>query len=690
VSPALYLELLQTRRSGWKTIAFAFAGTFLLRLLLPDLGALIALFAVIPQACAAMGIGTFSEELAKGQLRFLFALPVSRRAIWWVKLASGLLGALLVAAAAFAGLWLAQRLRPTEDVVGLAFLLDLLDLAPSRLLPMLAAYTFYGYAAGLFAVLFCRETKHAQLLNIPFAYAPLAFVALVVVPLLGKLPSPAGLAGAFALAAVAMLLGAQRLFVRRNPFDDRVRLWPIGVGATAVAAAVFVASSLVAGTLGHERRAPRPDRVLAFHAAPDGQAVVLIAGNLPGTSGHLLDTDGRVVADLGKDAIAIPGMPIWSPDGRRLLFSRVPTPTLVQAVRGSFTAAPPSAVMFDRLRGTLAEHPFPGGDKDQAPPVHLGWTTSGRPLLLATRYGKGSEPRHELHLLDPATGRFEALPAIAAEGPPKLVDGRLLVYELGGRKPEGEAPELTLFDVASRHQSRLALPAGTTDWAISSDGRRVAVATREVDETSVWLRLSLVEVATGAITPLLGPPDLPRSTLAEAARRDLGWVSVMPLRGTPWVRCDASAEGQPGRSWLLDLAAETVRPIAVDRRVAAGAGEDDGETDSGGLRVPSPDGRRLLAWQLADTEDADRPEDAIQETVVTIEELGAAGVRPVGTLRLAGFNPPAWLGNDRLLYVRPAPGGLGMPQGELWVLDIASGEERRFFNGERAPAAPAR
>lgn len=680
MSPALYLELLQTRRGGWKTVAFAFAATFVLRLLLPDLGTLISILAVIPQACAGIGIGTFSEELAKGQLRFLFALPMKRQTVWWIKLASGLAGAVLVVAAALAGLWLARLLRPSDDAAGLAFLLDLLDFPPARLLPMLAAYTFYAYSAALFSVLFCRETKHAQLLNIPFAYAPFAFVGFVVVPLLGTLPSPEVLAVAFALAGLVILLGAQRLFLRRNPFDERVALWPVGLAATALAAVVFAGSALVAGTRGAERRAPRPDRVLAFSAAPDGRAVLLMAGGVPSTSSYLLDADGRVVADLGKDAMVNPAGTTWSPDGRQLFLTRTPTPTLVEAARGTFKRSPPSAVLYDRTRGALAEHSLAGIGAGEVPPMHLGWT-AGRPLLLSIRYEGKGRPQHALFVMDPATGKVEGLPAIAGAGLPQLVGGRLVVYEVGAHQTEGVPPTLALLDVATRRQSRVTLPAGTEDWAMAADGRRALVATREVDDASASFRVSVLELATSATTPLLGPPEMPSATLAEVARRELGWVSLVPVRGTAWVRCDVRGDGPP-RSWLLDFAKEPVALVAIAAREGTEAG---GEDDSGplGPSTASPDGRRLLRLRLPGGQGA-----LSGSGVITIEELGPDGLREIGSHRIFGGSP-AWLGSDRILFLREASDRRAMGLNELWVLDVATGAQRRFFDGEMAPQAAA-
>jgi hypothetical protein len=377
--------------------------------------------------------------------------------------------------------------------------------------------------------------------------------------------------------------------------------------------------------------------------------------------------------------MAMPGSAMWSPDGRRLFFTRLPTPTLIQAARGTFEAPPPSAALFDRTTGLLAEHPLPGAGSGEAPPTHLGWTASGWPLLVAARFQQKGGPRYAVHLMDPATGSTEAMPAIAANSPPQLVDGRLLLYEVGAQQSEAEARVVAFLDLASRRESRVPLPAGNEDWAIAADGRRLVVATREVDETSAWLRVSLVDVATGATTPLLGPPELPLATLAEVARRELGWVTLTSLRGTPWVRCDAEVEGRPRRSWLLDLGEETVPAIAIDPRQSMDG--DDEAMGPGGPRAASPDGHRFLRWRLAGSQQAPN-----EESVVVVEELGPAGLREVSEHRFAGSSP-AWLGNDRILYLRQQSEGVGLGQGELWVLDLATGVQRRFFNGDQAPAA---
>src|SRR5437868_1754403 len=90
--PIIFTEFHQTKRGlPWQLLVFLLASTVLQYFL----GPLAVLLLLSPLFGTAVGVGTLSEEYGKGQLRFLYSLPISPRALWCVKVLSGIIGTLL-------------------------------------------------------------------------------------------------------------------------------------------------------------------------------------------------------------------------------------------------------------------------------------------------------------------------------------------------------------------------------------------------------------------------------------------------------------------------------------------------------------------------------------------------------------------------------------------------------------------
>ena len=671
MSPAVYLELLQTRRGVWKLLLIIFGAAFVFRILFGKLGGPLALVILLPQAVGGIGLGTFMEELASGRMRFLFALPISRSRLWWVKLASGALGAAMMAAAVLAGIGIGSLLRPGGE--GLEVLLQLLDLDRRAIVAGIAGYSLYTYCAGLFAILATRQPKLAPILNLALGYAPIAL--LVVVAFATGPPSLLTIGLALAAAALVLGGGSWLLYVRRNPFDESVGLLLPSLATLATAATVFLLGVLAGSRLAPSSFRAQPDQVLAVQASPQGGNTLVVVGSLLQSHGLILDDSGRIVADLGPEVrMLAPSGAVWSQTGQVAIL-REPMPGLLDTMAGDFEAESPSLIVWDPMNATHRELPVPTTSEEGSGSTTslLGWTTDSGGVVVTSAVWGGDQTAFRTFVVNAETGsaRELALPASGETAPRLLEDSGLL---WGDPADTDGQNRLHRLDLVSGATSVVELPEGVESWLPAAADGPWLILERAVEEAGLHYRLDALDPSTGERRLLLGPPELPSATLEQAARRELGWTAITAV-GPRWALVsvtsapDASGGDDEARRWLVSRADGRVVPWA------SSAG-----TMAEGLSS-SPSGHRLLASETTWDEATEAPAMEVRLFAFTPDGLQSLGEHALAATHVE------WLDDARLLYLHAADSTslLGTGQ-ELWVLPVDGGHPYRFFEGDWAPS----
>src|SRR5260370_823252 len=145
--PLVLSEFHQSKRGlPWQLLLSLCASAFLQGFL--GLPAVLVLLS--PTVAAAIGVSTLSEEYSKGQLRFLYSMPISPTGLWCIKVLSGIVGAsLFVAVVLLPALFIDRTLIKIPG-------LDELGFSPGPLISVFAGHAILAYAACLFTLGFCH------------------------------------------------------------------------------------------------------------------------------------------------------------------------------------------------------------------------------------------------------------------------------------------------------------------------------------------------------------------------------------------------------------------------------------------------------------------------------------------------------------------------------------------------------
>src|SRR5438309_6794196 len=190
-----------------------------------------------PTVAAAIGVGTLSEEYSKGQLRFLYSMPISPAGLWCVKVVSGIVGAsLFVAVVLLPAVFISRPLMKIPD-------LDELGFSPGPLMAVFAGQAVLAYAAGLFTIGFCQVAGTALWLANLIPFVTLLTYALMTAAR-GLVPAATDLGLGLGVASLPLWLGAFVLFRRRNPFVDQPWRWR---GVAAVFAGFYALAIIGVG-----------------------------------------------------------------------------------------------------------------------------------------------------------------------------------------------------------------------------------------------------------------------------------------------------------------------------------------------------------------------------------------------------------------------------------------------------------
>ncbi|MCG8456705.1 MAG: ABC transporter permease, partial [Holophagales bacterium] len=633
---------------------------------------------------------------------FLYGLPVRRIDLWVVKMVFGLLLSALIVAAV-ATVMLAFRVDQLATWLQVA---DSLEVDLRTIAGLLAALSFYNFAAGLFSATASGSARTMGLVNIAFVYLP--FLGLwLAESRLDAVPELDRLALLFLATSAPFLVGSLWLFVRRNPFHERPWQRRLGAGVfVAIAAGVFGLSAVLAVRDAGAGRPASLERVAAFEISPDGERV-LVANQerLIHTRGLVYDAAGNLLHDFGR-AFSMPVNPrlAWRPGAGstgtgQLLYrdfdaEQLFDPDGVAAVETPF-------VLVDLGTGERRDiaHRMTGPDTYVG---YLGWTPDGAALVgavsrvdgateifvqdLATGTGENLDARFAWEpemrggflVGAPAEGSTEGVPGAGGDesaasestglsDPGASTESETSTDSAGSATPnagigdDASDTEVLLVDLESRAASLRRLPAETEEWQLTFDGRALVWLERRVEEERAGYALRVEDLASGERRTLLEGDPLPSASLADAARGLLDAASLGTVDHPDWTRLTVYRDSGESATYLVSI---------PDGRVVALTGPSaDGAADGELHFAPGPGVRFAVTWS--------DPSDAEHRSGVRIFEIEDDAARIVLEASEPGMILSlAWLGSDRLLctHLESLDLGAGLPRTRLRQIDATTGE----------------
>jgi ABC-type transport system involved in multi-copper enzyme maturation permease subunit len=559
--PVVIAEVQQSRQHIAKALVLLLVICLGLRLTLGSRGVLLALLVVLPNWAMGLGLGTFAEEITKGQFRFLYSLPVSPRSIWFVKFVSGLVSALLFAAFVCAVLFIA----PDESLHGALDSLRILNLTLPSLLALCGALALYCFSSGMLAISMCSSTRSASIIIVVIMYLPLgaAWMSSVTTD---RIPAMPILMATFLVPAALLLAGSYVLFAMRNPFlERRWRARAVGSAFILATAGLLVGGAAITSTIAEASAQPHFDQVFSMSLSPDRTMIFLVTmEGASHTRGFIVSLDGTVLHRLGRNVVMWDSPALtWltAPDARQVLFRRV---LRTEREPDDLAQAQSEWLLYDLDTRATRVLNDPHGADNEVYYQYVCWSTDGRSLLgyRVDRRPSGTVSAFRLNI---ATGQLDEAPIGEGESLHVYPHSGSLLNVNDSTEDYKAAPVVRLYDLERRAFLTIKLPDRTIDAVAATNGFGVAVR-RLVDATSVGYEV--VQVSTGDNPPqiLLDRARLPRGTLAQAVDHSVGYVSVRLLYGSEWVLCRVADQAPDATDftigyWLINSACGTLIPL---------------------------------------------------------------------------------------------------------------------------------
>jgi hypothetical protein len=666
--PIVFTEFHQSKRAVfWQLLLFLGASAVMQYFF----GPLAVLLILSPAAAVGIGVGTLSEEYSKGTLRFFYSMPIAPAGIWRVKVLSGIMGAsLVVAVVCLPALFMD---RPYFELPGSDRLMT------ASLLPLLAGQAILAYAAGLFAIGFCQVPATANLLGMLIStIPPLIYVFYAVT---SELNAPGVISLGLGLAAMSLPLwiGAYVLFRCRNPFVDQPWRWR---GVAALFGGCYVLVTIGVGYAMHlhpaELTDPYGDGVYHFTVLADDSGLLALGRRgLWDVEAYVLDREGRLDRHLfhaDRALYLMPDSTLKTPDSSMILCRQHNGPP--RGNGGSYT-------MFLLNLHTGAQTAVSQPEKSDPHTYHINQLLSrdGRSIIGFKVVHQGDRTSYSAFRQDLITSDVREVPVFEGEGHTScfyLDETRVLVDESASDKPEER--KLTIIDLQSGARTLRQLPADVRQTFLAPDGRTCAALRWTFQGDTIRQELAVMDVSTGSWKTLFSPEELPSFTVRDAAanRQPQASVSYLDRQGTDWIVCTVERRGAAAVRWLINTRTDARFQLPEKGEVLAGKF--------------SKDGSRFFTDSWLNEEESERNSS---NRLVSIYQIKDSGIELVNSFRDDEHRHNLeWLGNDKLLYLKlgnQSNDRLGRvllaDRGELWIVDVATGQRHPFF--AVGPAQPA-
>lgn len=665
IHPILISELFQTRRGLVKALLFVCGSAALLRYL--GMKELIW-FILLPNIASGVGIGTFSEEYQKGQLKFLFSLPVKRLHIWIVKILFGIVGTLFFMVCIYA-IW---AVVPGEENDSSWFIWsEVLELGAGGLILLVSVISLYSFFAGHVSISLCSNQRTAGFLNQLLIYIPIVTLFLLNTRY-QYVPTGLQLVAMYFIISLPCVAGGLILFLNRSPFMEQKWKWR-GIG-TATITAVLVSLGIFL-TYADALLPPRPpdygEKVTSFMPSPDGRKIFVTGTRRMNLSyAFILDNEGSMLRDFGTGLNQVPAIEMtWqaaAPFQTVLAQEMERTNFENGAMEFSFVAmgiGDGSRVGFPMLTDSSGMRQF----------IYSGWLPNSDTLVGTEIYREGQTQRTNLFLQNSRTG------AVVTQKLPPGDEGSY--HEI---KPSGYMiitrtlphPTLSRINLRTLEKHVVSLPADVISQTVSPDGMKIVFTRRVVTDSGVFHEIWMRGFEGQDSALVVESSVLPSGTVAMAAAGKMGTVYATFLDTGNWIHYQSSPNVLVTHEWLLNPA--TREKISLDEL---------SRTLSNQPRF-SPSGTKFFSLE---------PEMPLHSATMNnfemamkfkLYEIGNGSVSLLLERRLAQVNDIKWCGEDKLLYLATVDTRPGFFMGQqLRVMDLVKGIDRPLFAGNLEPAA---
>jgi len=685
--PIVIAEYYQTRRQ----FALVLAVHTTLTLLLCSFGGCAGVFAVMagltPFVGVSLGAGTFAEEFSKGQLRFLYTLPVRRTEVWLVKCASGLLCMLLLIGVSCVVLFTGSR----AEMPQILSVLSAGDLSADTILAVLLAGALYGFFVGCFCITLCSSGVTAALLQMILAYLPTAVLALLsIIPGLGL--SIQGVVAVLLAAAGSYLVGACVLFRLRNPFLDTH--WTrrlVGAGCAGAAWLVMLLVGAAAMSLPMPARAPDFTRVLDVQASPDGgRAFVVMDDGFLRSHGYVIASDGTIVCDFGPDVgAAANGRITWrpTPGGYSVAYTGFGPP--LPLPRWLDYRPHHSLFVTELDTGQTVTLPNLEADDSRAYYSYSCWSADGVALFGFRHEWSGGRAGVTLFSQAvPAGGVEETRLSMTGSGGRQLSSGRVVIRDesppvqddrfesTSESEPDsnglgiGDMAPLTIIEPSGNRWQTRAFPPGCIEVEVHPVEPVVMLLSRQVEGDVAGFEIVRRDESTGGQSVLVGAARLPRQPVHRAIQSCQDYVDIsLSPRGRWLTVCAVHASPTPTRELLLvDSSSGCLHSLVS----TANKGYPQ-------LQLSPDESRALVTLDLQDRADAtnENPSGPDREAIIVFSLDGDAPEEIYRAIDDADAREYHWFGRDRILMLRRVTRDEHELRGgrELRILDLATGTQ---------------
>lgn len=665
IRPIVIAEYHQSKQSFFKVLVAFAVLALIVRLKMGSLGGLIAFVLLLPHVALTIGVGTFSEEFSKGQLRFLYAMPVGPVGVWCVKFVSGIVGLLL-----FTGVAAAMFLSyPDDDFNLVVEFLNAMQFSVVALVGVFVASCLHNYAVGFFVVTLCSSTKIGGVLSVLISFATLGAFWVLYDVLGWSLPIH-GITAVLAAAAGSYFVGAFVMFLLRNPFDEAA--WTRRLVGVAFFIVTF-AAMLGAGGVASSRPAPdwKPDfsRVVAAHPSPDGERIFLVVQRrLFQTNGFVIRPDGTIERNLGPGVTAFPEQSLtWR------LSARGPSVAFIEGASDwpdlvlNWEEPQERHIRLVHL-DTGEIHRIPYDSRHS----YVMWSSDGRALLGQTSRLENGKWSRRVFFQDATTGNVEEISSVEGAADYEFrPSGRILIRNYKQGDP---GFFITVVERDGRRRRVLELSDEPEIVEVFPGEREAAFVRRIIDDENVGFELIRQGFESGEQVVLVDRAELPQATLQQAVRGETGGVHIDLSPSGRWLTCNASW----GR--IKDATSSFMLDLHADRRITLPPNEDDDESYE--MTTLSPNETRLLRVRYfqATSSEALEDESSSQHTDISVLDLESDELQESFSFQIEKTVDVQWLNEGMLMY--EAPNAADQPWylggSSLWTINLGEGTREKI------------
>lgn len=581
VHPMVLIEWHQSVRQIWLPVSLLILASLGLRFWMGTFGIFLGIFILIPIVGVSLGIGSFQEEVAKGQLRYLYGMPIRWSTVWWVKQVSAIVTLLLLTIMICAILLIGNDLSlgPLEGVAPKAVIM----LMFTALVGVMLLYTLIIYIMSFFTIMACKSAKVAQAIASIMIHLPGLSLFLVCLKF-GVIPHVLAVAAMLFSGTLVLAVGSYVLFAMRNPLVERPwRLRGAAVCFILLAGLSFVGAGLIANALG-ARFQPLPRQLSNYSVGQEQRKIALTLSDGLKHYTMITDRDGKVLNDLGEGLSLVNRLGInWRPGNNQILCEDW---SFFQDFRGMTSDDPWVMDWFlvDTATGDRTDLNIDLRDDNDFPLIPNQWSSDGKRMIGShSTYGPIASDSESMEdesdgamlyavIYDIEEGTAERTPMhepgiegvyneslsgdyfVMSRSPGGYGGMGMSGYgmDMGGDAEDDEVDKSIWIErvhLQDDTRVRITLPTDTEAWDIDKANEHILVVVKELDDEGIGYRVLLYSFQDPQADPavLMGRDELPRMSLREAARKNQNYmneVSASFVGDGRWAAIYVTKEGE--------------------------------------------------------------------------------------------------------------------------------------------------